>query len=166
MCLKLEEIFPITRVSRKPAANESHLVRDQNCIADDVGASNQELQYSFCVAVTECDLALTSNKRTPDLRSPGYFSRIASFDFGRVSQYRVALMVPTFKKSSNKTLLASHKTVRSPFPAKGVVLKFFRAGDDGFFHSIDVTFASGVKWWTYDSSLITIQNRKSLPSSW
>ncbi|GFU72808.1 hypothetical protein TNCV_3712311 [Trichonephila clavipes] len=56
----------------------------------------------FCVAVTECGLALSSNDRTPDLRSPGRFFRIAPFNFDRVSQYRVALMVPTSKKSAQK----------------------------------------------------------------
>ncbi|GFT27049.1 hypothetical protein TNCV_4675741 [Trichonephila clavipes] len=38
--------------------DENHLLRDQDCMADVVGAPNQELQYDFCVAVAECDLAL------------------------------------------------------------------------------------------------------------
>ncbi|GFQ82070.1 hypothetical protein TNCT_462001 [Trichonephila clavata] len=88
-------------------------------------------------------------------------------------------MVPTSKKSSNKTPWAvrstvktvvwktwSVKTVRSTLPAEGVVLNFFRTGDDGCFHSIDLAFDSGVKWWTHVSSPVTIRNRKSLPSSW
>ncbi|GFU63852.1 hypothetical protein TNCV_3496641 [Trichonephila clavipes] len=79
----------------------------------------------------------------PDLRNPGHFFRITSFDFDRVSQYRVALMVLASKKSSYKTPWASQKTARSTLPAEGVVLNFFRTGDDGLFHSIDVTFASG-----------------------
>ncbi|GFQ71228.1 hypothetical protein TNCT_711811 [Trichonephila clavata] len=75
-------------------------------------------------------------------------------------------MVPTSKKSSNKTPWASQKTVRSTLPAEGVVLNVFWTGDDGCFHSIDAAFNSGVKWWTHVSSLVTIRNRKSLPSSW
>ncbi|CAL1275117.1 unnamed protein product [Larinioides sclopetarius] len=66
------------------------------------------------------------NNRTPDLRSPGRFFPIASFNFDRASQYRVALMVPTSKKSSNKTPWTSQKTARSALPAEGVVLNFFR----------------------------------------
>ncbi|GFV18454.1 hypothetical protein TNCV_4468901 [Trichonephila clavipes] len=41
-----------------------------------------------------CGLALSSNNKTPYLRSPGHFFRIVSFNFNRVSQCRVALMVP------------------------------------------------------------------------
>ncbi|GFW78444.1 hypothetical protein TNCV_1379901 [Trichonephila clavipes] len=37
-----------------------------------------------CVAVAECGLALSSNNRTPDLRSPDNFFRIAPFNFYRV----------------------------------------------------------------------------------
>ncbi|GFT84055.1 hypothetical protein TNCV_1149431 [Trichonephila clavipes] len=116
--------------------------------------------------IKKCGLALSTNNRTLDLKSPGHFFRIASFDFNRVSQYRVALLVPTSKKSSNKTPWASQKTVRSTLSAEGVVLNCLRTGDDGLFHSIDVTFASGVKWCTHNSSLVTIRNRKLLSSSW
>ncbi|GFW47537.1 hypothetical protein TNCV_3177011 [Trichonephila clavipes] len=41
----------------------------------------------FCVAVDECELALPSNNRTPDLKSPGRFFRIVPIDFDRMSQY-------------------------------------------------------------------------------
>ncbi|GFV08370.1 hypothetical protein TNCV_328041 [Trichonephila clavipes] len=62
----------------------------------------------FCVAVVECDLVLSSNNRTPDLRSPGRFFRIASFNFNRVSQYCVVLMVQT-PKSPRKSKRFFHK---------------------------------------------------------
>ncbi|GFX58011.1 hypothetical protein TNCV_4047691 [Trichonephila clavipes] len=62
-----------------------------------------------------------------------------------VSQYRVALMVPASKNSINKTPWASQKAVRCTLPAEGVVLNFFRIGDDGFIRSIDMIFISGMK---------------------
>ncbi|GFY04018.1 hypothetical protein TNCV_1197961 [Trichonephila clavipes] len=123
----------------------------------------KRLPAKFLFKAGHLVLALSSN-RTPDLRNPGNFVRIASFDFDRVSQYRVASMVPTSRKSSKKNYWAPSK--RSSLPAEGVVLNLFRTDDDGFFHSIEENFASGVKWWTHDSSLFTIQNRKSLASSW
>ncbi|GFT61902.1 hypothetical protein TNCV_4497141 [Trichonephila clavipes] len=52
----------------------------------------------FCVAIAECSLALSSNNRTPDLRNKGRFFGIASFNFYRVLQCQVALMVPSSKK--------------------------------------------------------------------
>ncbi|GFU57635.1 hypothetical protein TNCV_3637921 [Trichonephila clavipes] len=58
----------------------------------------------FCVAIAECGIALSSNNRILDLRSSGRLFRFASCDFDRVSQYRVELMVPTYKKSITKLL--------------------------------------------------------------
>ncbi|GFT46648.1 transposable element Tcb2 transposase [Trichonephila clavipes] len=60
-----------------------------------------------------------------------------------------------------QTPAVSQKTVRSPLPKGGVVSNLFRTGEDGLFLSIDVTFTSGINWWTHDSSLFTIQNRKN-----
>ncbi|GFX29999.1 DET1-and DDB1-associated protein 1 [Trichonephila clavipes] len=85
------------RLFFKAGTDESHLVQDQDW---DIGTPNQELQFLFCIAIAECGLVLSSNNKTPDLRSPDRFFRIASFNFNRVSQYRVALMVPTSKSPS------------------------------------------------------------------
>ncbi|GFY21340.1 hypothetical protein TNCV_3993841 [Trichonephila clavipes] len=65
----------------------------------------------------------------PDIKNSGLFFRIASFNFDKVSQYHVALIVPTSEKSSKKTHWVSRKTVRSILPAEGVVLNLFRTGD-------------------------------------
>ncbi|GFW19850.1 hypothetical protein TNCV_3561531 [Trichonephila clavipes] len=83
--------------SSKPETDESHLVRDQDCMMIGVGTLNQEFLYGFA-----CGLPLPSKNRTLDLRSPDQFFRIASFNFDRMSQYRVALMVTTSKKSIQK----------------------------------------------------------------
>ncbi|GFT53988.1 hypothetical protein TNCV_153491 [Trichonephila clavipes] len=91
-------------------------------MVDAVGPPDQELQNGF---------ALSSNNRTLHLKSSGTSFRIPSFDFDRVSQYRVALMVPTSKKSRNKTPCVSPKTTRSTLSAEGVVLNFFPTDDDG-----------------------------------
>ncbi|GFW62159.1 hypothetical protein TNCV_1685901 [Trichonephila clavipes] len=93
-----------------------------------------------------------------------FTNRLFRFRHG-VTVPLLALMVPASKKSRNKTSWASQKTMRSTLPAEGVVLNFFRTGDDGFFHSIDVTFALGVKWCSH-SSLITMRNRKPSLSTW
>ncbi|GFX53972.1 hypothetical protein TNCV_1155031 [Trichonephila clavipes] len=106
-----------------------------------VSAPNQELQYDFALPSPSVVSTLSSNNKTPDLRSPGRFLRIAFLTWC----HRVALMVPTSRKSSNKTLRTSQKTARSTLPAKGVVLNL-RRDRDGCFHSIDTAFVSGVKW--------------------
>lgn len=72
--------------------------------------------------------------------------------FHRMWQYHVALVVPTSKNFSNKTPWSSQKTMRNTLAAEGVVFNYFRAGNDGCFHSIDATFDSSVKWWTHVSS--------------
>ncbi|GFW06120.1 hypothetical protein TNCV_4479121 [Trichonephila clavipes] len=36
--------------SAKPETDESHLVRDQDCMADGIGAPNQELRYDFVLS--------------------------------------------------------------------------------------------------------------------
>ncbi|GFU27064.1 uncharacterized protein TNCV_280471 [Trichonephila clavipes] len=55
----------------------------------------------FCVAVTKCGLTLSSNNRTPELRSPGRVFRTVSINFDRVSQYHVALMVSSYANTSS-----------------------------------------------------------------
>ncbi|GFV30375.1 hypothetical protein TNCV_98501 [Trichonephila clavipes] len=77
---------------------------------------------------------------------PDFFFRISSFNFGRVSQYRIVLMVPITKKSSNKPPWVSQKTVRSTLPAKRVVSSFFWTSYDRCLHSIDTAFLPDVKW--------------------
>ncbi|GFS79942.1 hypothetical protein TNCV_750841 [Trichonephila clavipes] len=97
-----EIIFKIAfrRDSSQPETDENHLVRDQECMGDWYRRSQPGDAKWFCVAVAECGLVLSSNNRTSDIRSLGRFIRIASFNFDRVSQYRVALKVPTSKKST------------------------------------------------------------------
>ncbi|GFX62028.1 hypothetical protein TNCV_3741961 [Trichonephila clavipes] len=86
--------------SSKPETDESHLVQDPD---RDTGAPKPTVAISLCVAVDECGLALSSNNRTPHLKSLCHFFRIVPFNFDRChSTYRVALMVPT-SKSSRKT---------------------------------------------------------------
>ncbi|GFV41449.1 hypothetical protein TNCV_1289581 [Trichonephila clavipes] len=76
--------------------DESHLVRDHTGLK--YRRSKLRVAIWFCVA--DCGLALSSNDRIPVLRSPCRFLRIASFNFDRVTQYRVALMFPTSNKST------------------------------------------------------------------
>ncbi|GFX58492.1 hypothetical protein TNCV_416721 [Trichonephila clavipes] len=64
-------------------------------------------------------------------------------------------------KIQRKNSLDIPENERSDLPGKEVVLKFFRTGDDGYFHRIDATFVSGVKWCIRNSSPVTIRNRKS-----
>ncbi|GFT29205.1 hypothetical protein TNCV_3588021 [Trichonephila clavipes] len=45
------------------------------------GRSQRSVAIWFCIAVAECGLALTSNNRTPDLRSPGHFFPNHLFQF-------------------------------------------------------------------------------------
>ncbi|GFS95047.1 hypothetical protein TNCV_341281 [Trichonephila clavipes] len=59
----------IILLSRK---HVSHLVRDQDCRVDGVGAPNQELQYGFALPSPNHPMTM------PDVRSPGRFFRIAS----------------------------------------------------------------------------------------
>ncbi|GFS56755.1 hypothetical protein TNCV_2221891 [Trichonephila clavipes] len=65
----------------------------------------------FCIAVTECGLALSSNNRTSYLRSPGHFFRNALFNFGRVPQNHVTLMVPTSIKARQKLTSSIYKAL-------------------------------------------------------
>ncbi|GFX98342.1 hypothetical protein TNCV_4909851 [Trichonephila clavipes] len=65
--------------------------------------SKPTVAISFCVAIDECGLALSSNNRTPDLKSPGHFFRIVPFNFDRVSQYLPrSTDGPTSKKFTQK----------------------------------------------------------------
>ncbi|GFW97638.1 hypothetical protein TNCV_685081 [Trichonephila clavipes] len=57
----------------KPGTYESHLMRDQDCMAD----LSPRVAVWFCIAVAECGLAL------PDLRSPDHFLRIHPLDDGQ-----------------------------------------------------------------------------------
>ncbi|GFX18971.1 hypothetical protein TNCV_322761 [Trichonephila clavipes] len=59
----------------------------------------------FCIVVTECVLALSSNNRTPDLKNPGRFFRLTSFNFDQgvtIPRRHCSTLVPTSKKSSQK----------------------------------------------------------------
>ncbi|GFU70320.1 hypothetical protein TNCV_2106591 [Trichonephila clavipes] len=103
--------------SSTPETNESHLVRDQDCMVGVLCAPKPRVLLWFCISVALCGLGLSSNNRVPDLGSPGHFSQIAPFSFDRVSLYRLAMTVRTSKKSSKKTHWASQKTVRSTLPA-------------------------------------------------
>ncbi|GFV44471.1 hypothetical protein TNCV_4737251 [Trichonephila clavipes] len=70
--------------------DESHLVREQDYMADGVGALNQELQYGFALP-SPSEYRIVIQQQLPDLRSLGRFFRIAPFNCDRVSQYHVAL---------------------------------------------------------------------------
>ncbi|GFW32290.1 hypothetical protein TNCV_674491 [Trichonephila clavipes] len=81
-------------------------------MGDGVGALNQELKYGFALSSPSVVSHCQSTKEHPNLSVPGRFFRVASFNFDRVSQYLVALIVPTFLTSSNKTPWAFQKFVR------------------------------------------------------
>ncbi|GFX17718.1 hypothetical protein TNCV_475181 [Trichonephila clavipes] len=69
-------------------------------------------------------------------------------------------MVPASTKSCNKTPWASPRKLRGAlYMQREIVLNFFRTGDDEFFHSIDVTFATSIC--THDSSLVTQSETES-----
>ncbi|GFT17100.1 retrovirus-related Pol polyprotein from transposon 297 [Trichonephila clavipes] len=56
--------------SSKPKTDESHLVRDQGCMADGVGAPYQDLQYSCCHHFTkECLNRIISDRKELELRA-------------------------------------------------------------------------------------------------
>ncbi|GFX23809.1 hypothetical protein TNCV_1788401 [Trichonephila clavipes] len=48
-----------------------------------LGRSQPRVEKWFCIAVAECGLALSSNSRTPDLKSTGHFFQIHLLGRGR-----------------------------------------------------------------------------------
>ncbi|GFT18030.1 hypothetical protein TNCV_4837721 [Trichonephila clavipes] len=75
------------------------------------------------------------HKRTPDLRSPDRFFRIASWNFDRVSQYHASLMVPTPKSSRNSKRFFR---MQSPENFPGSFLKLVkRSANEGVVPSHD-----------------------------
>ncbi|GFV15501.1 hypothetical protein TNCV_4835271 [Trichonephila clavipes] len=68
----LTSAFPKQDCSSKPGTDKNHLVRDQDCMVDGVGAPYQELQHGFAL-MSPCGSALPSNNRTADLRNPDNF---------------------------------------------------------------------------------------------
>ncbi|GFV48197.1 hypothetical protein TNCV_2344981 [Trichonephila clavipes] len=65
-----------------------------------------EITQFVNIAVTEYGLALSSNNKTPELRNPGFFFRITSFNFGHgitIPRVQCDTLVPTSKKSPQNT---------------------------------------------------------------
>ncbi|GFU15428.1 hypothetical protein TNCV_2700261 [Trichonephila clavipes] len=145
--------------SSTPETNESHLVRDQNRLAVGVGAPNQELQ--------DC-LALPPPSEVSHCHPATYpqvtFSN-GLFRFQQCVTVQRRTDGSNFQKSPTKNSLSVPRNCEEHFTYRGSCFEL-RTVDDGFSLSFDVTFNSEVTWWTHDSSLVNIQNRNSLSSSW
>ncbi|GFW44145.1 hypothetical protein TNCV_3855061 [Trichonephila clavipes] len=80
--------------SAKPRADESHLVRDQDCIADGIGTPDQELQYGFALpspsVVSHCHP--TTERQ---------FEKPRTFFPNRLFQLRQGVTVPSSIDDSN-----------------------------------------------------------------
>jgi len=98
------------------------------------------------------------NNNTLFERSPLRFDHIAYFtSFTSMSLYRALVTVWLFSwKCSSIIPLTSQTMVSMNFPAEAWVLNFLLARDDGCFHGIDCLLLSGSKWYTQDSSPVTM----------
>jgi len=99
-------------------------------------------------------------------RSPWHFDHIVGFNsFTSTSLYRALVTVWSFPwKCTNIGPLTSQSMVSMTFPVKVCVLNFLLARDNRCFHCIDCLLLSSSKWYTQDSSPVTIRWRKASPS--